>query len=145
MKHVTLLAAFCALLLFACNENKGAELLGNACMPDSIPSGPEGSGFAATETYLTSSAACGSNPCIVHRLDNGTDGGLPADPSVVCSGEDPKPGCVEASAVAKSVHCTCRCDGHDRDCLCPNDYACREVVASGPGEEGGSYCVRRGQ
>jgi hypothetical protein len=145
MKHVTVLVAACALWLLACNENKGAELLGNACTPDSIPESASGKGFDPSGTSHTSSAVCGSQPCIVHHLDNGTDGGLPADPTAVCSGENPKPGCVEASAVAKSVHCTCRCDGHDRDCLCPNDYACREVLASGPGEESGSYCVRRGQ
>ncbi|HKO90044.1 MAG TPA: hypothetical protein VJU61_02765 [Polyangiaceae bacterium] len=146
MTYVNVLAATCALVLLgACKEEHGTPLLGKACVPEEIPSGPAGSGFSFHDTQLTTAKECGGDPCIVHRLDNGSDGGLLADPTVLCSEEDPIAGCVNASQLEHSVYCTCRCDGPDRNCLCPDDYACQQVLTVGPDQRSGSYCVHRGK
>jgi hypothetical protein len=146
MRYVNVLAATCALMLLgACKEEHGTARLGNACVPEDVPSGPAGSGFSLQDTQLTTAKECGGDPCLVDRLDNGTDGGLPADPTVLCSEEDPIAGCVSASQLAASAYCTCRCDGPDSNCLCPYDYACQELLTLGSDQVRGSYCVRRGQ
>ncbi|HEX6244588.1 MAG TPA: hypothetical protein VFZ61_26900, partial [Polyangiales bacterium] len=145
MKYRNVLAVCALVLLGACNEAHGTPELGSACVPVEIPSGPAGSGFSLEEIRLTSAVECGGDPCIVHNLDNGTSGRLPADPTVLCTGQEPLPGCVDESQLQASVYCTCRCDGPERDCLCPDDYACRELIAAGPDQVRGSYCVRRGR
>lgn len=144
MRYVNVLLMSCALILLgACKEVHGTPVLGNACVPEEIPSGAHGSGFSLQETYLTSAKECGGDPCLVDHLDNGTDGGLAANPTVLCSEEDPSPGCVTASALVDSVYCSCRCDGPDRSCLCPDGYACRQLWPTGPDQGFASYCMRR--
>jgi hypothetical protein len=143
-RYVSVLtAAYVLMLLGACKEEQGTPELGNACVPEPIPLGPAGSGFAPRDTQLSAAKECGGDPCILHRLDNGTDGGLPADPTRLCSQEQPIAGCVNASQLANSVYCTCRCDGPDRDCVCPDEYACLEVLTVGPNPVRGSFCVKR--
>jgi hypothetical protein len=141
-------AALLAMLVCTgCSSQHAADIVGIACLPEVIPTSSSGEpGYSSTETYLSSSAECGLHACVVHHLDNGTEDKIPADPRLVCDARDPKPGCVEASAVAASVHCTCRCDGPERNvdyCTCPEDFACREVLPSGPEDVQGSYCVKR--
>lgn len=135
--------------LFGCERKHGAEVVGDQCLPDAIPNAPGGGqGFLSSESYLQeSSADCQGHACIVHRLENGSDGG-PADPTKLCAGEDSEPGCVTREALEQSVHCSCQCDGpgsRDKYCTCPNGFTCRELFTlqqdglhAGPG----SFCVR---
>jgi hypothetical protein len=117
-------------------------------MPEVLPSNPDGFGFFPSESYVTEAPACDGHPCIVHRLDNRSDGGLPANPSVVCEGSDPAPGCVTSAALEQSVHCSCQCDGpgdRDKYCTCPDGFTCRQLfTVRDDGLHNGprSYCVR---
>lgn len=137
MSHVNLSAAICALILLgACKEEHGTPLLGNACVPKDAPTG------VSSRAILTSAEECGGDPCIVGPPADTRDAGSAADRTLLCSERDPIRGCLDARQVEPSGYCTCRCAGPDRNCLCPNDYACQELAA-GPGQVGGSYCVRR--
>lgn len=129
MKHVTVLVFASALSLCACNE-KGSELLGNECTPESIPESAPAHDYA-----LTSAQACGDDPCLVRRVAPAADAGTP------CNNKDQTADCAEPGALAEPAFCSCRCDGQHPDCLCPSGYVCRELVATGPGQEGASYCV----
>jgi hypothetical protein len=98
-------------------------------------------GFVATETYLDKSASSCENACIVRRLDNGTDGSIPANPEVKCDASGEPEGCVTQAQLNQASYCTCPCDGdksRDHYCECPGSFACTEIVL---GED--SYCVRR--
>jgi hypothetical protein len=144
--RTTMKMAFSLLLLAACDEGRSAQRVGDMCTPESIPNSEAGRGFSSSETYIERIPECGSDVCVVHKLDNHSDGALPADPNVLCQGSNPKPGCVEARDLEASVYCTCRCDGPGSRadyCTCPSDFACREVLSQGPDQVRGSYCVRR--
>jgi hypothetical protein len=140
-------------LLFAlvgCERERGAEVVGDQCVPDPIPSAPGGArGFFGSESYLQEGAPdCQDHPCIVHRLDNGSDGSVPADPTKLCEGDDPPLGCVTHEALERSVYCSCRCDGpgsRDKYCTCPKGFLCRQLFAleqDGLHGAPGSFCVR---
>ena len=125
----------------ACKKDQG---VGEPCLPEPIPCDEEGKncGFKPTETYVQiDTPACEARACVVRRLDNGTDGQVPADPRVVCE-EDSSEGCVPRATLEESVYCTCRCDGAkgaENRCECPDDFACTQVSA----DPGAAYCVRR--
>jgi hypothetical protein len=141
----------CLLLAIAgCTREHGADVVGDQCVPDPIPSAPGGErGFFSDQSYLQeSSPSCEGHPCIVHRLDNGSDGGLPADPTNECEGDHAPPGCVTREALEQSVHCSCQCDGpgsRDNYCTCPNGFSCRQLIGLGIDDltgTPGSFCVR---
>lgn len=128
MKHVTVLALAGALSLFGCDQ-KGSELLGNECTPESIPESAPATGYV-----LTSAAACGEDPCIAQRVAPAADAGA------ACNNKDQSGDCTQDSAFAETPFCSCRCDGPHPECLCPNGYVCRQFVSPGE-QEGPSYCV----
>lgn len=136
------------LALSGCKSSNGAEVVGDQCLPAELPSGTAGSGFMPRESYTTKSEACEGYPCLVDRLDNRNDAGVLADPSVLCEGSDPVPGCVTAQQVEQSVHCTCDCDGpgdRDKYCECPKGFTCRQLfTARADGLRNGprGYCVK---
>jgi hypothetical protein len=109
------------------------------CVPEVIPSSEAGRGFERAETYVGTASECGRDVCVVNRLDNHTNGELPADPTNLCAQEDPERGCVTPEDLESSVHCSCPCDGpgpRSSYCTCPDDFVCREILA------GKMYCVR---
>lgn len=128
--------------LCACKNDFG---VGEPCMPESIPCDKDGKncGFERNETYLqTEATQCEARACIVHRLDNDTDGHIPADPRLICE-QDESEGCVPQANLDKSLHCTCRCDGAKgaaNRCECPHGFVC-QALSRDPSELG-SYCVR---
>lgn len=126
------------------------EGVGDPCIPEKIPCNSSGKncGFEASESYIESSSVqCRSRFCIVHKLDNGTNGRVRADPTNVC-GKDDAPGtngCTPQAAIDESVYCTCRCDGPKTSvefCECPGGFKCEQVLNLGGDGIKGSYCVR---
>jgi len=102
-------------------------------------------GFERTESYIESSSVqCRSRLCIVYRLDNGTNGMVPADPRVICEQNPGAQGCVTEQNLQDSVHCTCKCGGPktSEQCDCPEPYVCREILTLGGDGIKGSYCVK---
>jgi hypothetical protein len=119
--------------------------VGDPCTPETIPTGREGSGFVPSESYIESSSVqCRSRLCIVHKLNNGTNG--PADPREKCITESPRnpPNCVTDAELEKSVHCTCKCGGPKtaEQCECPSGFKCTEILTLGGEGIQGSYCVK---
>ena len=149
---VSKLGAFALLgfLVTACTD----EGVGDPCIPETIPcteavgDTPKKCGFNLQESYIESSSVqCRSRLCIVHRLDNSTQGKTPADPSKVCAeGEDREErGCVTEKEISESIFCTCRCDGPSTSiefCQCPDGFSCQEVLTLGGDGIRGSYCVK---
>jgi hypothetical protein len=130
------------LAMVACSDDG----LGSPCKP-TVPCDADGAncGFNVSETYVSEHATdCPHNQaCIVHHLDNGTDGALRADPNVVCTSSNSPSGCVTEEAIERSMFCSCRCarEGtEDRSglCTCGEGFACATVG-------GGSnwYCVKQ--
>jgi hypothetical protein len=119
--------------------------VGKACEPQAVPEG----GFDAQEAYLeTANMACGGGVCLTYRVAG--------DPRAACR---TRPGACDASDAActgpvrcsslteveKHVHCSCRCDGPDRNaeyCECPDGLTCTPVLEQGARSIVGSYCVR---
>ena len=136
------------LVLSGCKDSKGAEVVGDQCLPAELPSSLSGSGFMSGETYATESDACHGYPCLVDRLPSRGDAGVLADPNMLCDGTDPEPGCVTQQEVDKSVHCSCQCDGpgsRDKYCECPNGFSCRQLFTlreDGLRNGARSYCVK---
>jgi len=139
------------LTIVGCKSSNGAEFVGDQCLPEKLPSSLAGPGFMPGESYLTEAGACQGYPCLVDRLGDRSDAGVLLDPSVLCDGSDPAPGCVTPEQVERSVHCSCQCDGpgdRDKYCLCPDGFACRQLFT--PREDGlhngpRSYCVKMGR
>ncbi|HEX5659500.1 MAG TPA: hypothetical protein VFX59_20030 [Polyangiales bacterium] len=126
------------------------EGVGDPCTPETVPcdSNGENCGYKASESYIeATSVQCKSRLCIVHKLDNLTEGLYGADPRKLCGEEEDDPTCVDPDQLLKSVYCTCRCDtpsgGNSNDlCSCPSGFSCREILnLGGPGIVG-SYCVK---
>jgi hypothetical protein len=128
----------------ACKKDYG---VGEPCIPEPIPCDDDGEncGFGLADTFLqTNAPTCEANACIVHRLDNGTRGEIPADPRKVCEQES-NAGCVSQAELERAVHCTCHCSGPKSAadyCECPADFVCKEVLSDGEVAFRGSYCVR---
>jgi hypothetical protein len=128
------------------------EGVGDPCIPEAIPCDTQGGncGYKASESYLeTSSVQCRSRLCIVHKLDNGTQGDVPSDPRSLCEDNDGAEGCLSEERLERSVYCTCRCripsdvNSNQEPCACPDGFACVDILnQGGPGVRGG-YCVRR--
>ncbi len=125
------------------------EGVGDPCTPETVPCDVNGNncGYKASESYIeATSVQCKSRLCIVHKLDNGTQGG--ADPRRICSETEDDPTCVDEKALLDSVYCTCRCrsgaGGSNNDlCSCPDGFECTEILnLGGPGIVG-SYCTRK--
>jgi hypothetical protein len=137
--------ALLALALTACTD----EGVGDPCIPETIPCKEDGKscGFEQTESYIeTSSVQCRSRLCMVHKLDNGTQGAVPADPTNICGANGiTNKGCVQAAQLDNSVYCTCRCDGPKTSaafCECPDGFKCTEILTKGGDGVKGSYCTR---
>lgn len=138
-----LLTPFCALIaLGACSDDG----IGGPCAP-TIPCGIDGThcGFHVAETYVsTNVASCSAGQaCLVYHLDNGTDGGLRADPRVPCTSPGTPEGCVSAEAIERSIYCSCPCGREGSDdrsglCTCGDGYQCSPVAGAPEW-----YCVRR--
>ncbi len=146
---VSKLGAFALLgfLVTACAD----EGVGDPCIPETIPctEGPDRKcGFNQQESYIESSSVqCRSRLCIVHRLDNKTQGKTPADPTKVCAaGEEREDrGCDTEAEISESIFCTCRCDGPSTSiefCKCPDGFECSPVLTLGGDGIRGSYCVK---
>ena len=132
------------------------EGVGDPCIPETIPctpavgDTPKKCGFNLQESYIESSSVqCRSRLCIVHKLDNDSNGTVPADPTQICpegaSKADRAAGCVTEGEVSDSIFCTCRCDGPSTSvefCQCPDGFACQEVLTLGGDGIRGSYCVK---
>lgn len=142
--------ALLGLLVTACAD----EGVGDPCTPETIPckidpaTKEKQCGFNNTESFIESSSVqCRSRLCIVHKLDNKTDGNIPADPTKACSDTvSVQDGCVKPDELDKSVYCTCRCDGPGKKedfCDCPSGFKCDEVLSLGGDGIRGSYCVRK--
>lgn len=129
------------------------EGVGDPCIPEAIPCDQNGEncGYKASESYLeTSSVQCRSRLCIVHQLDNGSNGEYPSDPRNLCKDSN-EPGCLSQKLLEDSVYCTCRCKvpsgvstGNQELCSCPDGFDCNEILTQGGPGVIGSYCVRRG-
>lgn len=141
--------ALLGLLVTACAD----EGVGDPCIPETIPCKPDEKGvkrcgFNNTESYIESSSVqCRSRLCIVHKLDNKTEGDTPADPTKACGevyGRDQ--GCVTNEELDQAIFCTCRCGGpagnKDDFCECPSGFSCQEVLSLGGDGIRGDYCVR---
>jgi hypothetical protein len=118
--------------------------IGQPCQPAVIPCDAKGEncGFQSSERYVdTGAAECEGQVCVVHKLDNGTKGQIPADPRVSCKTDASAPGCVSEAALEASMFCSCRCDRSDGKregtCECGEGFQC---TAFGPSLD--SYCVR---
>lgn len=141
-KWMTLIVlALAAMSVTACSD----EGVGDPCTPETVPVNKQGVfGFEATESYIESSSVqCRSRLCIVHHLDNGTNG--PADPRKICPpGAHTPVECVTNEQLLKSVHCTCKCGGPktSEQCECPDGFKCTEVLTLGGEGIRGSYCVK---
>jgi hypothetical protein len=134
------------LLLVALSGACADEGVGDPCTPEAIPAKMGMFGFEATESYVESSSVqCRSRLCIVNKLDNGTNGSIPADPRVVCNPTNPVPGCVAEQELKNSVFCTCKCGGPktSEQCECPDPFICKEILTLGGEGIKGSYCVRK--
>ena len=148
----TVTIALLGLLAFAC-ANEG---VGDPCIPEAVPCDSQGEncGFRSSESYVeASSVQCRSRLCIVHKLDNRTEG--TADPRLVDNngdGIDDATGvpcnnrCVNNSHLDESIYCTCKCGGpKTREfCKCPSGFKCEQVLNNENAGKGiqGSYCVR---
>jgi len=144
-----LLGALLGFLVAGCADDG----VGDPCIPETIPC-TEGTdstkkcGFNLQESYIESSSVqCRSRLCIVHKLDNHTNGKTPADPTKKCEpGEDREErDCVTEDEISQSIFCTCRCDGPSTSidfCKCPSGFSCQEVLTLGGDGIRGSYCVR---
>lgn len=126
------------------------EGVGDPCTPETVPCDQNGEncGYKASESYIeASSVQCKSRLCIVHKLDNLSEGMSGADPRKICSDTEDDPTCVDPDQLLKSVYCTCRCRGGEGStnndlCSCPSGFSCQEILnLGGPGIVG-SYCVR---
>ena len=136
------LGSVCALIaLTACRDDG----IGSACTP-TVPCDTDGTscGFHAAETYVLKDApGCPDRQaCLVYKLDNGTDGRLPADPRVPCISPGSPEGCVTEEAIDRSIYCTCPCareGSSDRTglCSCGDGYECSKA---GGGPEW--YCAK---
>jgi hypothetical protein len=142
------LALGCVLALGAvgCTD----EGVGDPCTPEAVPCERNGEncGYKASESYIeASSVQCKSRLCIVHQLDNLSQGGN-ADPRKICSATENDPTCVDPEQLADAVYCTCRCrsaeGGSKNDlCDCPGGFSCEEILNLGGSGIVGSYCVRK--
>jgi hypothetical protein len=137
--------ALLGFLVTACTDDG----VGDPCIPETIPCTDDGKcGFNLQESYIESSSVqCRSRLCIVHRLDNSTQGKEPADPTKICEdGEDrDERGCVTEGEISQSIFCTCRCDGPSTSiefCQCPDGFSCEPVLTLGGDGIRGSYCVK---
>lgn len=136
--------AVLALGAVACSDSG----VGDPCIPETIPCNSQGKecGYKASESYIeATSVQCRTRLCLVHKLDNGTAGLLPSDPRVLCDADGQPAGCLDESALEKSVYCTCRCglEGSKHDfCKCPSGFSCQQVLTNGPEGIRGDYCVR---
>jgi hypothetical protein len=101
-------------------------------------------GFALAESYVERPSQKCETACVVHRLDNGTRGAIPANPERICDAAGGPPGCVTQAQLDHSSYCSCRCNGSKGDddfCECPDGFACTWLVP-GVASGDGSYCVR---
>jgi hypothetical protein len=128
------------------------EGVGDPCTPETVPCDSDGlnCGYKASESYIeATSVQCKSRLCIVHKLDNQTEGMFGADPRKLCDDDPNVDTCVDLEDLQKSVYCTCRCrttaDGSKNDlCDCPSGFSCTEILnLGGPGIVG-SYCTKDG-
>jgi hypothetical protein len=131
------------LLISAVAAGCSDDGLGQPCTPTVIPCDASGQncGFRPHEKIVQKDApGCPSDVCIVHKLDNGTLGTLPADPRVVCTGVNDPAGCVTQAALDDASYCSCRCNLADNKrgetCTCPGGFVCEPFF----GAE--SYCVK---
>ncbi|MDB4977434.1 MAG: hypothetical protein JWN48_5775 [Myxococcaceae bacterium] len=140
--------ALASLGAIACTD----EGIGDPCIPETIPCNADGTGcgYKASESYIeASSVQCRSRLCLVYKLDNGTQGDIPSDPRVLCTGNaaKDKAGCLTDDQLLKSVYCTCRCDSggvktKQELCSCDSGFTCETILnLGGPGIVG-KYCVR---
>jgi hypothetical protein len=137
--------ALLGLALTACAD----EGVGDPCIPETIPcknlAGTESCGFQRTESYIESSSVqCRTRLCIVHQLDNGTNGEIAANPTNLCGNPATK-GCVDPGVLDDSVYCTCRCNGPKTSvefCECPDGFSCKEILSLGGDGIKGDYCVK---
>jgi hypothetical protein len=132
------------LMLATCLAGCSDEGIGQSCTPEKVPCDAEGKncGFRRDEMYVqTSAESCPSKACVVYRLDNGSDGTIPADPRVVCTGLNDPLGCVPPAALDAASYCSCRCNRADNkaegNCTCPDGFVCEPFF----GAE--SFCVKR--
>lgn len=136
----SLLSVLAIPLASACDKETD---VGAACTMQ--PPCSEGScGFGPTETYVDRSSGQCEQACIVHHLDNGTLGSLPANPTVVCDATGKPSGCVTKAQLDDAMYCSCRCNaakGEEGFCECPDGFACTEVLSGVPAKDA-SYCVR---
>jgi hypothetical protein len=139
--------ALLGLVIAACAD----EGVGDPCIPETIPcvtdaNGVKKCGFNLRESYIESSSVqCRGRLCIVHRLDNGTNDMLPADPTNACDANGQPAGCVSDAQLSASIFCTCRCGGPSTSlefCDCPDGFRCDEVLTLGGDGIRGNYCVR---
>lgn len=140
--------ALLGLLVTACAD----EGVGDPCIPETVPCTVDPTtkekqcGFNNTESFIESSSVqCRSRLCIVHKLDNGTEGVTPADPAKDCGNSSRAEGCVTSDELDKSVFCTCRCGGPGKKedfCECPSGFTCKEILSLGGDGIRGDYCVR---
>jgi hypothetical protein len=128
------------------------EGVGDPCTPETVPCDRNGEncGYKASESYIeATSVQCRSRLCLVHKLDNGTEGMVASDPRNVCSADNDADDCVDVEDLNKSVYCTCRCGVPSNVntkldlCSCPDDFECREILNLGGSGIIGSYCVRK--
>lgn len=123
--------------------------VGAPCVPENVPCDADGNcGYSPLETSLDLHAAGCDGVCLVHRLDNGTNGRVPADPVGRLCQADPTEGCVSESMLEAAVYCSCQCDGpgsRSNYCTCPDDFSCKELPPRSGSEPRGSYCIRRAQ
>jgi hypothetical protein len=97
-------------------------------------------GFELGQTYLEEKSQSCEQACIVHRLDNGTKGSIPANPEVTCDAKGEPQGCLTQAQLEQGSYCTCPCDGaksRDHYCECPSGFACTQALQ---GRD--SFCVR---
>jgi hypothetical protein len=140
--------ALLGFLVTACTDDG----VGDPCIPETIPcsdpdsNGDRKCGFNLQESYIESSSVqCRSRLCIVHKLDNKSNGATPADPRLICDGEDRDNGCVTEAEFSQSIFCTCRCDGPSTSvdfCECPDGFSCEDVLQLGGDGIRGKYCVK---
>jgi hypothetical protein len=127
------------------------EGVGDPCTPETVPCNSAGRecGYKASESYIeASSVQCRSRLCIVHKLDNRSEGLVPADPRNICSDRNDADGCLDPEDLQKSVYCTCRCKtggGVKTNlelCDCPDGFTCTEILNLGGEGIIGSYCTK---
>lgn len=136
-----LLSLVFLLTLVACGKETDA---GSPCALKA-PCQEGACGFAPTEIYIDRSSGQCQQACMVDRLDNGTDGAVPADPEVLCDSEAGPAGCVSKAQLEEASYCTCRCNapkGAAGFCECPDGFACAQVTLPSADNDG-MYCRRR--